>query len=93
MNIICPWPLHEMTSTMCIILPYMGSNLSSINYKLGECRMLWGEHEQAMHYSIDCFVAIKALPVKYQITAHAQAIHPWLVVKTRFITLTVYKSA
>ena len=35
---------------------------------LGECRTLWGEREQAMHYSIDCSVA-KALPVKHQITA------------------------
>ena len=32
-------------------------------------RTLWGEHEPTMHYSIDCYVA-KALPVKYQITAH-----------------------
>ena len=35
---------------------------------LGECRTLWGEREQVMHYSIDCHVA-KAfhliLPVKF----------------------------
>ena len=42
--------------------------------KLGECRTLWGEREQAMHYSIDCYVA-KALPMKYQITAHGSFMH------------------
>ena len=30
---------------------------------------MWGEREQAMHYSIDCYGA-KALAVKYQITRH-----------------------
>ena len=33
---------------------------------VGECQTFWGEREQAVHY---CYVA-KALPVKYQITAH-----------------------
>ena len=36
---------------------------------IGGYRALWGEREQAMHYSIDCYVA-KALAAKYQITAH-----------------------
>ena len=37
-----------------------------VDDKLGECRTLWGECEQAMHYSIECYVA-KALPVKWTI--------------------------
>ena len=46
-----------------------------------------------MHYSIYCYVAItKALPVKYQITAHRPFMNG-LVVKMRSVTLTVYKSA
>ena len=39
--------------------------------KLGECRTWGGEREQA---ALDCYTA-KALPVKYQITAH----RPWHV--------------
>ena len=42
---------------------------------LGECRTLWGEREQAMHYSIDCHLAKALLPVKYQITAHRPFMH------------------
>ena len=29
---------------------------------LGECGTLWGEREQAMHYSIDCYVTKAILP-------------------------------
>ena len=32
--------------------------------KLGECRTLWGEHEQAMHCSIELLCIAKVLPVK-----------------------------
>ena len=43
---------------------------------------MWGEREQAMHYSIDCYVA-KALPVK----KCTQAIHAWHVAKIEVVTL------
>ena len=39
-----------------------------------------------MHYSIDCYVAIKGLPVKHQILAQ-RPIHAWHVAKTRFVTI------
>ena len=40
---------------------------------LGKCRTLWGEREQAMRYSNDCYVAKALLPVRY-------------AAKTRFVT-------
>ena len=42
---------------------------------LGECRTLWGEREQAVDYSIDCYVTKALLQVKYQITAHRPFMH------------------
>ena len=33
--------------------------------KLGDCRTLWGEHEQAMHCSIELLCIAKVLPVKF----------------------------
>ena len=42
--------------------PRYAHSMKSSPLSLGECRTLWGEHGQAMHYSIDCYVA-KALPV------------------------------
>ena len=51
---------------------------------LGECRTLWGEREQAMHCGNELLVA-KALPVKYQITAHTAWHRP--IAKTKFVTI------
>ena len=42
--------------------------------------------EKAKDYSIDCYVA-KALPVKYQITAHRHVAKTRFVAKTKFVTL------
>ena len=48
---------------------------------------MWGECEQAMHYSIDCYVAKAILPAS-EVSYHStQAIHAWHVAKTRFVTL------
>ena len=51
--------------------------------------MLWGKREQAMYYDIDCYGA-KALPLKYQITAHRPFMHGMYI---RVCNSTVYKSA
>ena len=42
-------------------------------FLLGKCKTLWGECEQAMHYSIDCYVAKEIFEV------HTQGIHAWHV--------------
>ena len=48
--------------------------------QLGECRLLWGKCEQAMHYSIDCY-ASKALPCSEVSDHSTHAIHAWHVAK------------
>ena len=39
----------------CAPHPYVERGVNDT--RLGECRTLWGEREQAMHYSIDRYVA------------------------------------
>ena len=54
--------------------------------KLGECRTWWGEREQAIHYSIDCYVA--NYDFTNEMSNHStQAIHALHVAKARFVTL------
>ena len=36
---------------------------------LGECRTLWGKRDEQSTVALNCYVP-KALPVKYEITAH-----------------------
>ena len=43
------------------------SHHHNYTYSLGEYRTFEGEREQAMHYSLDCYIT-KAIPMKYQIT-------------------------
>ena len=45
--------------------------------KLGECRTLWNEREQAKHRGIELLDLCKALPVKYE----------WHIAKTKFVTI------
>ena len=58
---------HEMVLPATLI-PQEGK-------QLGECRTMWGEREQAMHYSTDCYVAKATLLEKYQITPHKPFMH------------------
>ena len=47
---------------------------------------MWDEREQAMHYSTDCYEAIKGCTS--EVSDHStQTIHAWHVAKTRFVTL------
>ena len=41
-----------------ILQPTRQCGAHSRSPQLGECRTLWGERKQAMHYSIDCYVYI-----------------------------------
>ena len=44
---------------VCGVLPCRLGGVSPVMLRLlGECRTLWGEREQAMHYSIDCFLLV-----------------------------------
>ena len=58
---------HEMVLPATLI-PQEGKQLR-------ECRTMWGEREQVMHYSIDCYVVKAILLEKYQITPHKPFMH------------------
>ena len=62
-------PTHSKNSQFSDVYVSSYTNLPT----LGECRTLWGKREQA---PLNCYIA-KALPVKYEITAHS----PWHVAK------------
>ena len=67
--------------------PLSSEFFCDFSYILGECKTLWGEREQAMHYIIDCYVAKALLPVHEVSNNRTQAIHACHVAKTRFVTL------
>ena len=76
------WYVHIYLVTICTnincgLIRDKGHETSIVGTtpKLGECRTLWGKREQAVHYSIDCYVAKALLPVKYHITAHRPFMH------------------